>query len=175
MRDYSPYFEEKKLSYTVNGIKYKTFTNNFETDDDLYETIEDAQERSLNLGCSGYRAVRTDVTGKILYGPCSSSSTYSDIIKYLKPTEMDRRYYEFDQRDNLFDYKNSINDDNIKEGFDYKNAIFQRSMSNVMFKDPQKSEILSYFQRVVFALIETVKQIRNSFNYTVPFNNRRVF
>jgi len=28
---------------------------------------------------------------------------------------------------------------------------------------------------VVFALIETVKEIKNYFNYTVPFNNRRVF
>ena len=48
-------------------------------------------------------------------------------------------------------------------------------MSNLLFRDPTKNLILRYFQRVVYSLIETTKQIKNYFNYTVPFNNRRVF
>ena len=65
--------------------------------------------------------------------------------------------------------------DNAYTGFDYKEQIFPRTLSNLIYANPQKIPILDKFQRVVFALIETVKEIKNYFNYTVPFNNRRVF
>jgi hypothetical protein len=113
--------------------------------------------------------------GAQLYGPCSSLDTYVAITKDIKPNAMERRYYQFDPTDNIYDIRNSINDADIKEGFDYKNQIFERTLSNVMFRDPRKVAILENMQRVVFALIESVKQIRNFFNYTVPFNNKRVF
>ena len=87
---------------------------------------------------------------------------------------MPRRYYLFDQRENVFDVTESIND-NSYEGFDYKDQIFFRTLSSVIYASPQKAPILKRFQTVIFALIESVKQIRNYFNYTVPFNNRRVF
>jgi hypothetical protein len=51
----------------------------------------------------------------------------------------------------------------------------KRSLSNVIFRDPVKEGILNYFERVVYGLIETTKQIKNFFNYTVKKNNRRVF
>ena len=92
----------------------------------------------------------------------------------MEITNPTRRWYEFDPQENINDVQESIND-RIYEGFIYKNQIFERTMSNLLFRDPTKNLILSYFQRVVFALIESVKQIRNYFNYTVPFNNRRVF
>ena len=88
--------------------------------------------------------------------------------------DMPRRYYLFDQTENVFDVKDSIND-NAFTGFNYKDQIFPRTLSNLIYADPQKIPILEKYQRVVFALIESVKQIRNYFNYTVPFNNRRVF
>jgi hypothetical protein len=85
-----------------------------------------------------------------------------------------RRWYEFDPLETINGIESSINDITY-EGFNYKEQLFERTMSNVLFKDPTKNLILNYFQRVVFALIENVKQIRNYFNYTVPYNNRRVF
>jgi len=173
-RNYSPFLPPVESSYTVKGFKFRTSTSDFETSDDLYKSISKAQERAYNIGCSGYRSVTTDALGSKLYGPCSSLDTYVNITKQIKPTSMDRRYYEFDPTDNLYDIRNSINDD-VKEGFDYKNQIFERTLSNVMFRDPRKIAILNNMQRVVFALIESVKQIRNFFNYTVPFNNKRVF
>ena len=48
-------------------------------------------------------------------------------------------------------------------------------MSKVILRDPVKASILQYFQRVVFGLIETTKEISNFVNYTVKKNNRRVF
>ena len=174
-RNYSPYLERTKTnSYTVNEISYRTQTPVFETSDDLYVSIANAEERAYNIGCSGYRRVTVSSKGDTLYGPCSSSTTYTNIIKNIKSGSMERRYYQFDQTDNLFDIRDSVYDQ-VKNGFDYKEQIFQRTMSNVMFRDPKRSEILFRIQRVVFALIESVKQIRNTFNYTVPFNNKRVF
>lgn len=173
-RNYTPYLPEVEQTYTVKGVKFRTFTTDFETANDLYKSISNAEERAYNIGCSGYRSVTTDALGSQLYGPCSSLDTYVEITKNIKPKEMQRRYYQFDPTDNIYDIRKSINDD-VKEGFNYKNQIFERSLSNVMFRDPQKIAILNNMQRVVFALVESVKQIRNFFNYTVPFNNKRVF
>ena len=79
-----------------------------------------------------------------------------------------------DRNFEVFDVTASIND-NAYTGFNYKEQIFPRTLSNLIYANPQKIPILDKFQRVVFALIETVKEIKNYFNYTVPFNNRRVF
>ena len=187
--DYSPYFPDRgKNAYTdtpvvassnstsnsPNGIKYKTTTTNFGTVSDLYPTSELAQQRSYNIGCSGFRKVTISSQQSYAYAPCQSSQQYINIMTQMSKKNMPRRYYLFDQRENVFDVTDSIND-NSYEGFDYKNEIFFRTLSSVIYASPQKVPILQKFQTVVFALIESVKQIRNYFNYTVPFNNRRVF
>lgn len=174
-REFSPFLPQTGFNYTVKGVNFRTATTNFEETDDLYKSISKAQERAYNLGCAGYRQVKTNDVGDILYGPCTSLTSYTDIIKAIKPDQRHREYYAFDPTDNLFDVRDSINDENIKSGFDYKDQIFARTMSDVMFRDPRRVEILNTIQKVVFALIESVKQIRNSINYTVPYNNKRVF
>lgn len=95
-------------------------------------------------------------------------------MKGINAVEEERRYYDFDQRNNIFDVMYSTND-TAYEGFDYKDKILKKTLSKVLFKDPVKSNILSYFEKGFFALVETTKQIKNYFNYTVPKNNRRVF
>ncbi len=187
--DYSPYFPPRgKNSYnnlsvvpsstssssTANGIKYKNYTTNFDTIDDLYSTSFLAEQRSYNLGCSGYRKVLISSEGTLKYAPCLTPTEYISIMSKMPKIDLPRRYYLFDPTENVFDVTQSINDD-IYEGFDYKNQIFSRTLSNILYLDPKKIPILEKYQKVVFALIESVKQIRNYFNYTVPFNNKRVF
>ena len=187
--DYSPYFsDEGKNAYTntpvapssnsasssPNGIKYKNYTTNFDTITDLYPTSGQAETRSYNLGCSGYRTILVSSAGNLTYAPCQTNQEYIDIMSQMPKGDMQRRYYLFDQTENVFDVTASIND-NAYTGFDYKEQIFPRTLSNLIYANPQKIPILDRFQRVVFALIETVKEIKNYFNYTVPFNNRRVF
>jgi hypothetical protein len=187
--DYSPYFPPRgknaynnipvvpssnSSSSTVNGVKYKNYTTNFDTIDDLYSTPTLAEQRSLNLGCSGYRKVLISAEGVFKYAPCSTSTEYLAIMAQMPKEDMKRRYYLFDQTENVFDVTQSINDD-AYTGFDYKEQIFPRTLSNILYLDPKKVPILDRYQRVIFALIESVKQIKNYFNYTVPFNNRRVF
>lgn len=174
-RDFSPYFPQNTVNaYTVNGVKFKSTTTNFETSNDLYLSSAKASERATNIGCSGYRSVVANSVGEAQFAPCSSFATYQSIIKQMEFTNPSRRYYEFDPLENVNGVMNSIND-KVYEGFIYKDEIFERTMSNLLFRDPTKDLILKSYQRVVYSLIESTKQIKNYFNYTVPFNNRRVF
>jgi hypothetical protein len=95
-------------------------------------------------------------------------------MKELSPENVDRRYYDFDPDQNLYDVRDAQND-NLYNGFNYREQILRRSLSNVIYKDPVKEGILSYFERVVYGLIESTKEIKNFVNYTVKRNNKRVF
>ena len=187
--DYSPYFPpEGKNAYTnlpvvpssnstsntASGLKYKTFTTSFDTVSDTYSTPDLASIRSYNLGCTGYRMILVSSAGNYKYAPCQTNQEYIDIVSQIPKGDMERRYYLFDQTENVFDVTESIND-NAYSGFNYKEQIFPRTLSNLIYANPQNIPILDKYQKVVFSLIETVKEIKNYFNYTVPFNNRRVF
>lgn len=173
---FSPFFPGDliKVNYTVNGVKYRTNNTTFYKEKDQYDSSSQAEERSINIGCSGYRSSIINSNGDIKFFPCSNASDYSEIMKQMSTEELGRGYYDFDQRNNIFDIMYSVNDD-AYSGFDYKGKILNKTLSKVLFKDPVKSGILSYFEKGFFALVETTKQIKNYFNYTVPKNNRRVF
>ena len=176
MQSYSPFFPDDDLSinYTTKGITPKTTNTTFYAPKDLYSTIDLATNRAYNIGCSGYRAITTNANGSYMFGPCSSSTEYKKIMKEMTTENVDRRYYDFDPDQNLYDIRDSQND-NLYNGFAYKDQILRRSLSNVIYRDPVKEGILSYFERVVYGLIESTKGIKNFVNYTVKRNNKRVF
>ena len=176
MENFSPFFPESQagVNYTVAGIKPATNNLTFYNPKDLYETIDLATERSYNIGCSGYRRVLVSAQGDYKYAPCVDSNEYKSIMKLMPKIQVERRYYDYDPTENIYDIRDSFND-NLYNGFDYKNQILKRSLSNVIYRDHIKEGILHYFNRVVFGLIETTKQIKNFVNYTVKKNNRRVF
>lgn len=176
MQSYSPFFpgENQSTNYTVNGIKPRTTNTTFYNPRDLYDTVDLALDRSYNIGCSGYRAIISNANGIYKFAPCSNLVEYKTIMKSLSKVTVERRYYDFDPTQNIYDIRDSIND-NLYDGFDYQHQILKRSLSNVIYRDPVKDGILHYFQRVVYGLVETTKQIKNFFNYTVKKNNKRVF
>lgn len=176
MQSYSPFFPDSDLdiNYTVKGITPKTSNTTFYNKKDLYPTVDLATSRAYNIGCSGYRAITANANGSYMFGPCSSVSDYKKIMKELSPENVDRRYYDFDPDQNLYDVRDAQND-NLYNGFNYREQILRRSLSNVIYKDPVKEGILSYFERVVYGLIESTKEIKNFVNYTVKRNNKRVF
>jgi hypothetical protein len=176
MQSYSPFFPDQDLSvnYTVKTITPKTTNTTFYNSKDLYTTIELATNRAYNIGCTGYRAITTNANGTYMFGPCSSATDYKKIMKEMVKESVERRYYDFDQDQNLYDVRDSQND-NLYNGFNYKDQILRRSLSNIIYKDPIKEGILSYFERVVYGLIESTKGIKNFVNYTVKRKNKRVF
>lgn len=176
MRNYTPYFDDSDtgLNYNEGRTKPQTTNTTYYKSTDLYGSTAEAEARSYNIGCTGYRTVIINSSGQINFAPCTASQTYTLLMKGMPKKNVNRSYYSFDQRDNIFDVRDSIND-NTYEGYDYKDRIFEKTLSNNILKDPVKEGILLYFQRVVFGLIETTKQIKNFVNYTVKKNNRRVF
>lgn len=174
--NFSPFFPEpdSSISYTVAGIKPKTYNTTFYNSQDVYDTIELAENRAFNIGCSGYRQVLVNSQGVYKYSPCTNVSDYKKIMKEMPKIPVERRYYESDPERNIYDIRDSFND-NIPNGFNYRDQVLSRTVSNVIYRDPVKAAILSYFDRVFFGLIESTKQIKNFFNYTVKKNNRRVF
>ena len=177
MRNYSPFFANNEMQGSVFNSPQKapqTQNTTFFVVGDLYPSTALAEDRSYNIGCTGYRTVVIASDGQVKFAPCSTSEQYTLLMKQMPDEYRKRVYYTFDPRENLYDVRDAVNDD-VFEGFDYREQIFERTLSNVILKDPVKVSILQYFQRVIYGLIETTKQIKNFPNYTVKKNNRRVF
>jgi hypothetical protein len=171
---YSQYLPDNPdISFNSTGVKFHSSVTSPFNKDDIYQDQSVAEARSQSIGCSGTRKVLASSTGLYNYAPCTDFSTYRTIMKQLNQTREERKYYQYFQDENLYDIANNIND-NVYSGFDYKEVILERTMSKVIFRDPTKNSILQTFNRIVFGLIESVKQIKNYFNYTVPSNNKRV-
>jgi hypothetical protein len=173
---FSPFFADPEggLNYNKSLVIPSTTNTTYYNPAEVYATIQEASDRAYNIGCSGYRQVLVSSQGEYKYSPCTNSSDFKILMKEMPSFSVERRYYQYDPRENIYDIRDSFNDDQ-PNGFDYKGKILNRTLSNVMFRDPIKDGILQYFERVVYALVETTKQIKNFFNYTVKGNNRRVF
>ena len=174
-KNISPFFPDpnKGVNYTLSGIKPPNNTDTFYNTKDLYESADLAKKRSYNIGCSGFRQVLFE-SKEYRFAPCSNYEDYKKIMKEMPKIPIQRRYYEYDPTENIYDIQDSFND-NLYNGFEYKNQILKRTLSNVIYKDPIKEGILYYFERVIYGLVESTKEIKNFFNYTVKKNNRRVF
>ena len=129
MENFSPFFPESQagVNYTVAGIKPATNNLTFYNPKDLYETIDLATERSYNIGCSGYRRVLVSAQGDYKYAPCEDSNEYKSIMKLMPKIQVERRYYDYDPTENIYDIRDSFND-NLYNGFDYKNQILKRML-----------------------------------------------
>ena len=58
------YLEEyNDIGYTVSGIKHKTNTTSLYNNKDMYDTVELAEMRAYNIGCSGHRIVISNGSG----------------------------------------------------------------------------------------------------------------
>ena len=59
-------------------------------------------------------------------------------------------------------------------GYDYKNKIFEKSLSPYILRDDNRKDILSQYEKIVYFLIEKAKYIKNFFNYTVDKNYKQL-
>lgn len=59
-------------------------------------------------------------------------------------------------------------------GFDYEGHIFEKTMSPYLFADPNRRDILSSYEKIIFFLVEKVKMIKTFYNYTVPKDYRNL-
>lgn len=75
-------------------------------------------------------------------------------------------------KQSLYDITEHHRDVVTNKGFNYEGQLFKRTMSNFMFLEEKRSNILEKIEAVVFELIENTKNIKNHFNYIVPKNYR---
>lgn len=59
-------------------------------------------------------------------------------------------------------------------GYDYKNKIFEKSLSPYILRDDNRKDILSQYEKIVYFLIEKAKYVKNFFNYTVDKNYKQL-
>ena len=59
-------------------------------------------------------------------------------------------------------------------GFSYEGKLFERSMSNYIFRDDKRRNILLEFEKIIFFLVEKVKVIKTFYNYTVDKNDTNI-
>lgn len=57
--------------------------------------------------------------------------------------------------------------DNIERGFDYENQILKKTLSGVIYKNPNLSSFLEQLRVQVVLMIDSVVVVRNFWNYTV--------
>ena len=59
-------------------------------------------------------------------------------------------------------------------GFDYKNHIYERTISPIIMNNKRNKEILSHIQPLIVYIIETVKQIKLQYMFSLDKNDTRV-
>lgn len=55
-------------------------------------------------------------------------------------------------------------------GYNYKNNIFRKTLSKVLFTDPDKIVILQKIESMIYFSIQQVKSIKRFVNFTVSKN-----
>ena len=73
-----------------------------------------------------------------------------------------------------FKISRSVLDDYKNLGFNYEGQIFKRTLSSVFFGDKKRVDILNEFEKMIFFLIEQVKNIKKTFNYTIDKNSTKI-
>lgn len=66
----------------------------------------------------------------------------------------------------LYALKHRHDDQGNNAHFDYENKFFEKTMSNVMMRNPKTSEFLTKLQVLAVMLIESTYILRNYYNYT---------
>jgi hypothetical protein len=65
----------------------------------------------------------------------------------------------------LFDVTENSRNDIKNKGFSYEGKIFEKTMSPLLFAEEKRASVLAEMEKVVFHLIESVKDIKLFFDY----------
>jgi hypothetical protein len=65
-------------------------------------------------------------------------------------------------------------DDLKNRGFNYYGKIFQRSLSSAMFLENKRAGIIQKFNNFISELVDTIKYIKKSYNWTFDKNDASI-
>ena len=67
--------------------------------------------------------------------------------------------------ESIFDVTENSRNVIKNKGFDYKGKIFEKSMSSFLFREEKRAAILEEIEKIVYEMIEQVKDIKKTFDY----------
>jgi len=77
-------------------------------------------------------------------------------------------------RESYFD----IAENRVKEGqqlgFDYRGKLYEKSVSSLVMADPKRKSIIQKMDELVTYLVESVKNIKKTYNYAVGRKSRDI-
>ena len=75
-------------------------------------------------------------------------------------------------KESLYDIKNNRKNEILHTGYNYRDNLFMRSMSHLLFQEDKRYEILKKMEKIMVELIDQVKTIKTFYNYAVNKNYR---
>jgi hypothetical protein len=73
-------------------------------------------------------------------------------------------------RESYYQYMIHLQDDLKNTGFDWRNNLMQKSVSQYLLADPKRLEIINQMQTLLIFLIDKISSIKKAVNYTVDKN-----
>lgn len=77
-------------------------------------------------------------------------------------------------RPSLYDKTQHRLDDLKNQGFKYHGNLFKRSVSPILFTDGKRSSIIEKLDLLMAYLIDYVKEIKKSYNYTIGRKDKNI-
>lgn len=77
-------------------------------------------------------------------------------------------------RKSYFEVAESRRDANHDLGYDYRDKVMEKSLSGILFNDEKRSSIIMKFNDLMVMMIDSVKNIKKTFVYSVSRNSRNI-
>jgi len=81
---------------------------------------------------------------------------------------------DYANRTSYFEIVENRNNENLQLGYDYRETLMEKSLSNYFFGDTKRINIIKEFNSLMVYLIDSVKNIKKTFVYSVPRNSRNI-
>jgi len=77
-------------------------------------------------------------------------------------------------RKSYFEIPHSRRDEGQQLGFDYREKLMKQSLSNFMFGDKKRDDMIGQLNDLMVYLIDSVKNIKKTFNFAIKRNSRNL-
>jgi hypothetical protein len=81
---------------------------------------------------------------------------------------------DYANRTSYFEIVENRSNENLQLGYDYQETLMEKSLSNYFFGDTKRINIIKEFNSLMVYLIDSVKNVKKTFVYSVPRNSRNI-
>jgi len=81
---------------------------------------------------------------------------------------------DYANRMSYFEIVENRSNKNLQLGYDYQETLMEKSLSNYFFGDTKRINIIKEFNSLMVYLIDSVKNVKKTFMYSIPRNSRNI-